>query len=132
MQVNLGKAMNPPAFEIGVKNVGDTVWFHNGKTGKIVAVAGKNFPYHPFVVNVDGNLKQYDYFGNPLSDDDPIIIKVISRFSEKKIIQISTALSPDTEETWGEHIITALCDDGSVYVKSNDKDWKKLPPIPKD
>lgn len=45
MQVNLGKAMIPPAFEIGVKNVGDTVWFHDGKTGKIVAVAGKNFPY---------------------------------------------------------------------------------------
>ena len=93
MQVNLGKAMNPPAIEIGLKNVGDTVWFHDGKTGKIVAVAGKNFPYHQFVVNVDGNLKQYDYFGNPLLDDDPIIIKVISRFSEKKIIQISTALS---------------------------------------
>lgn len=132
MQVNLGKAMNPPAFEIGVKNVGDTVWFNDGKTGKIVAVAGKNFPYHQFVVNVDGNLKQYDYFGNPLLDDDPIIIKVIPRFNEKKIIQISTAISPETEEVCGIHIITALCDDGSVYVKSNDKDWKKLPPIHKD
>lgn len=132
MQVNLGKAMNPHAFEIGVKNVGDTVWFHDGKTGKIVAVAGKNFPYHPFVVNVDGNLKQYDYFGNPLSDDDPIIVKVISRFSEKKIIQISTALSPETETVCGTHFITALCDDGSVYVKSNNKEWEKLPPIPKD
>lgn len=132
MQVNLGKAMNPPAFEISLKNVGDNVLFHDGRVGKIVSVSEKTFSYHPFVVNVDGNLKQYDYFGNPLSDADPIIIKVISRFSEKKIIQISTALSPDTEETWGEHIITALCDDGSVYVKSNDKEWKKLPPIPKD
>lgn len=102
------------------------------KTGKIVAVTLKNFPDHPFTVNVNGNLMQYDYFGNPLSDDDPIIVKVISRFNEKKIIQISTALSQDTEETWGEHIVTALCDDGSVYVKSNDKEWKKLPPIPKD
>lgn len=132
MQVNLGKAMIPPAFEIGVKNVGDTVWFHDGKTGKIVAVAGKNFPYHPFVVNVDGNLKQYDYFGNPLSDDDPIIVKVISRFNEKKIIQISTTMIPETERGFSEHTITALCDDGSVYVKFNDNEWKKLPPIPKD
>lgn len=118
--------------EIGLNNIGDNVSFHDGKTGKIVAVAGKNFPYHPFVVNVDGNLKQYDYFGNPLLDDDPIIGKVISRFSEKKIIQISTALSPETETVCGTHFITALCDDGSVYVKSNNKEWEKLPPIPKD
>lgn len=132
MQVNLGKAMIPPAFEISLKNVGDTVWFHDGKTGKIVAVAGKNFPYHPFVVNIDGNLKQYDYFGNPLLDDDPIIIKVISRFNEKKIIQISTAMAPETEQGFQTHVITALCDDGSVYAKSNNKEWEKLPPIPKD
>lgn len=132
MQVNLGKAMIPPAFEIGLKNVGDNVSFHDGKTGKIVAIAGKNFPYHQFVVNVDGNLKQYDYFGNPLSDDDPIIVKVISRFNEKKIIQISTTMIPETERGFSEHAITALCDDGSVYVKFNDNEWKKLPPIPKD
>ena len=118
--------------ELKLNNIGDSVSFHNGKTGKIVAVAGKNFPYHPFEVNVDGNLKQYDYFGNPLSDDDPVIIKVIPRFNEKKIIQISTTMAPETEQGFQTHIITALCDDGSVYVKSNNKEWEKLPPIHKD
>ena len=130
MQVNIGKVLN--SSEISLKNIGDTVEFHDGLTGKIVAVAGKNFPFHPFVVNINGNLRQYDQFGVPLETNDPVIIKVFSRFSEKKIIQISTALSPETEMVCGEHIITALCDDGSVYVKSNDKEWKKLPPIPKD
>lgn len=132
MQVNLGKAMIPPEFEIGLKNVGDNVLFHDGRVGKIVSVSEKTFPNHPFTIDINGNHMQYDYFGNPLLDSNPVIIKVISRFSEKKIIQISTALSPETETVCGTHIITALCDDGSVYVKSNDKDWKKLPPIPKD
>lgn len=118
--------------EIGLNNIGDSVSFHDGKTGKIVAVTGRNFPSHPFVVNINGNFRKYDYFGNPLEANDPVIIKVITRPSEKKIIQISTAMIPETERGYSEHAITALCDDGSVYVKFNDNEWEKLPPITKD
>jgi hypothetical protein len=130
MQVNIGKKM--ATVEISLRDIGNTVYFSNGLTGNIVSMVNNTFPDHPFTVNVNGCLRQYDCFGYPLLDSDPLIIKVVSKPKEKKIIQISTTLSPDTEETWGEHIITALCDDGSVYVKSNDKEWKKLPPIPKD
>lgn len=132
MQVNIGKAMSNTV-EISLKNVGDTVHFHNGMVGNIVAMINKTFPDHPFTVNVNGNHMQYDYFGNPLLESNPIIIKVIPRPSEKKkIIQISTAMTRETERYYEKHVITALCDDGSVYVKFNDKNWEKLPPIPKD
>lgn len=120
------------AVEIGLNNIGDSVSFHDGKTGKIVAYNGKSFPNHPFTVNNNGNLMQYDYFGNPLLDINPVIIKVIPKPSEKKIIQISTAAIPESERYFEKHVITALCDDGSVYVKFNDNEWEKLPPIPKD
>lgn len=132
MQVNIGKAMIPPAFEISLKNVGDNVLFHDERVGKIVSVSEKTFPKHPFTIDINGNHMQYDYFGNPLLDSNPVIIKVISRFSEKKIIQISTAMIPETERGAAQYAVTALCDDGSVYVKFNDTDWEKLPPIPKD
>lgn len=118
--------------EIGLNNIGDSVSFHDGKTGKIVAFHGKTFPDHPFTININGNHMQYDYFGNPLLDVNPVIIKVIPRFNEKKIIQISTAMIPETDRGFAEYAVTALCDDGSVYVRFNDKDWEKLPPIPKD
>lgn len=118
--------------EIGLRNVGDTVEFHNGLNGNIVSMISKTFPDHPFTVNVNGDLMQYDHFGNPLFDNNPIIVKVISRPKEKKIIQISTAMTQETERCFGEHVVTALCDDGSVYVKFNDNNWEKLPPILKD
>ena len=52
--------------EISMKNVGDNVEFHNWLIGKIVSMNAKTFPDHPFTVNVNGNLMQYDYFGNPV------------------------------------------------------------------
>ena len=41
-------------------------------------------------------------------------------------------MTRETERYYEKHVITALCDDGSVYVKFNGKNWEKLPPIPKD
>ena len=41
-------------------------------------------------------------------------------------------MTPETDRGFAEYAVTALCDDGSVYVKVNDNEWEKLPPIPKD
>ena len=118
--------------EIGLNNIGDNVSFHDGKTGKIVAYSGLTNSSHPFIVNINGIHRKYDHNGDPFDENDPIIINVISRFNEKKIIQISTAMTPETDRGFAEYAVTALCDDGSVYVRFNNDDWKKLPPIPKD
>ena len=127
MKVNIGKAM--PTAEISLKNVGDTVHFHDGRIGKIVSMLQNTFNDHPFTISINGNLRQYDHFGYPLLDSDPIVVKVISGFNKKKIIQISTAMTTEAITPTPCHAVTALCDDGSVYVSYNNGVWSKLPDI---
>lgn len=57
----------------------------------------------------------------------------------RKIIQITGAGVTNTAQTQTDHILDALCDDGSVWrmdatrlAHGDPSPWKRLPDIPKD
>lgn len=52
---------------------------------------------------------------------------------ERKIIQISTALIPETDLSSYEQVTTALCNDGTVWnFSTEDGNWWLYPNIPQD
>lgn len=51
----------------------------------------------------------------------------------RKIIQISTALIPETDLSSAEQVTTALCSDGTVWnLSTGNEKWRLLPEIPQD
>lgn len=51
----------------------------------------------------------------------------------RKIIQISTALIPETDLSSAEQVTTALCSDGTVWnFSTGNEKWRLLPEIPQD
>lgn len=112
---------------LSLADVGENVLLGDYTEGKIFGMSN-DFDF-PFLVSVNGKTANYDVSGNPKDKMFPIILEVIHKPVKKKIIQISTAMIPETDRGFAEYAVTALCDDGSVYVKFNNEDWKKLPEI---
>lgn len=51
----------------------------------------------------------------------------------RKIIQISTALIPETDLSGIEQVTTALCSDGTVWgFSTKNEKWRLYPEIPQD
>ena len=50
--------------------------------------------------------------------------------SERKVMQITSTVVPETEYMKYTYILTALCDDGTMWERVNDDAWKKLVGIP--
>lgn len=56
---------------------------------------------------------------------------------ERKIIQIATALVPETDKSLYEKMTVALCNDGTVWeyeyrFETNQYEWMRLKDIPQD
>lgn len=53
--------------------------------------------------------------------------------TSRKVVQISTAYDQEDDRNNGGSIVTALCDDGSIFQFHNhDEHWWRLPPIPQE
>lgn len=112
---------------LSLVDVGENVLLDDFSECKIIGMSN-DFDF-PFLVSINGKIINYDVSGNPKDKSFPIILEVINKPVKKKIIQISTAMTPETDRGFAEYAVTALCDDGSVYVRFNNDDWKKLPDI---
>ena len=51
----------------------------------------------------------------------------------RKIIQISVSMTPETRESYYDELVVAVCNDGSAWRLNNKGNaWEELPPIPQD
>ena len=50
--------------------------------------------------------------------------------SERKVVQITAAVVPESEYMKYAYVLTALCEDGTMWECVNGDAWKKLDGIP--
>lgn len=50
----------------------------------------------------------------------------------RKPIQIHTLIGPENAKWQGMMLVTALCDDGTIWESWNGGAWTRLPDIPQD